>query len=138
MRNHEGRIELQKTVQKRKMICCFKSNMCMFFYQISRIFSRYLTMISLFFILFSFLQWNLHTQCIFNQNTNRTKWFAILESQFYRQSRAFLDYKKILVSILNTTGGILCGAIMSERSKIRKYPAISYWLASISKKVMLF
>ena len=38
-------------------------------------------MASLFFILLSFLQWNLYTQYIFNQNIYRTKRFTILESR---------------------------------------------------------
>ena len=31
MRNHEGKIELQKKVHKRKIICCLKLNMYIFF-----------------------------------------------------------------------------------------------------------
>ena len=49
----------------------------------------------------------------------------------YRQSRAFWT-KKILVPTLNTMGGILGGDMISEQSKIWKYPVISYWLACIT------
>ena len=36
----------------------------------------------------------------------------------FRQSRAFLELNKNLVSTLNIMGGILFGYIISERSKI--------------------
>ena len=39
-------------------------------------------MTSLFLPLLSFLQLNLRTQYIFNQNLYRTKWFTICEGQF--------------------------------------------------------
>ena len=66
-----------------------------------------------------------------------TKWFTILESQFIGNLELF-GLKQILVSTLNIMGGILGGDIISERSKIWKYPAISYWLACITKNVILF
>ena len=49
---------------------------------------------SLFLILLTFLQWNLHTQYIFNQDIYRTKWFIILESQFIDNLELFQTKRK--------------------------------------------
>ena len=67
--------------------------------------------------LLSFLQLNLKTQYIINKNIYRTR-FTNFESQFIGNLVVFFELKQFLVSTLNTLGGILCGEIMSERSKI--------------------
>ena len=139
-RDEVGKIDLQKKAHRRKMPCHFKLNMYVFLSNIPHflpLFNNLMIWLYFFFILLLLLQWYLYTQYVFNQNMYRTKWFTILEIQFIGNLELFW-IKKILVSTINTMGGTLCGGIISERSKIWKYPAIPYWLVCISKNVILF
>ena len=99
----------------KKVICCFKLNMYLFFYPISSIFSCFLIFDCIIISTVKFA----HTLYIFNKNIHKTKWFTILEDQFIGNLELFW-IKKFLVSALNTMGGIRWGDIMNERSKLWK------------------
>ena len=59
-----------------------------------------------------------------------------LGKSIYKQSRAF--WTKIFSGFYTNMGGNLWGDILSELSKIWKYPEILYWLVGIFKDMMLF
>ena len=120
MRNQKGKIEKrQKTLHSRKMIFLFKLDMYMFFYQISRIFSCFLIVWWFDFIWSFYYHFRNH--------------FTILESQFIGNREIFwTKKKKILLSLLNTVGGIMCGDIISNWSKIKNiWQFHTDWFASL-------
>ena len=93
---------------RKKVICRSKLNIYMFFYQISRIFFRFLIISWYNFIVFYCIIITAvkfaHTFYKFNQNIYRAKWFTI--SQFTIIILSFFGLKRFLVSALNTMGGI--------------------------------
>ena len=95
-------------IDAKKIICRFKSNMYMFFYEISRIFSRFLIILWYDFNVFKSIISSAgkftHTFYIFNQNIYRTKWFTILESQFIGNPELFWT-KKISGFYIKFYGG---------------------------------
>ena len=69
----------------------------------------------------------------FNQNTYRTKWFTILESQFMGNPEIFWTKRDFwFLHYILCMGGIHCCDIMSELLKYENLPQFNAdWLASL-------